>query len=301
MKSERILITGGTGLLGKSLIEKVNSQHKIIATYLGDYIMEDAEQVRYKKLDIRNKRGFRELFHDFKPDAVIHAVSVGSPDFAEKNKEHTWEVDVVGTENIIDNCKELGSKLVYISSNGIYKGDKPPYNEDDKAEPVNYYGLVKLEGEKLVKNSKITHAIVRPILMYGWNNPFERANIITIALQKLKNREIVNAFDDVFCNPVLVDYCAEAIWRIIGGEIYDVFNIGGKDMVSIYQFVNIAAEAFGLDSELVQPVQQGFFKEAVRRPENTSYLTTKMQNLLGLNPLSIKEGLETMKNQKQSN
>jgi len=299
MKNKRILITGGTGLLGKSLIEKSSNRHKIIATFLGDYSMRDTGQVAYLKLDIRNNEGFGKLFNDFKPDVVIHAVSVGSPDFAEKNKEYTWKVDITGTKNMIGLCEKFGTKLVYISSNGIYRGDKPPYAEDDLAEPINYYGLVKLEGEKLVKSSMLTFAIVRPILMYGWHMPFERANIVTIALDKLKNRDTVYAFDDVFCNPLLGDHCAEAIWKIIEDGLYDVFNIGGKDIVNIYQLVSMAADIFNLDTKLVRAVQQGFFEGAARRPKNTSYLTTKMHDILGLDPLPIREGLEIMKSQKR--
>ncbi|MFA5089578.1 MAG: sugar nucleotide-binding protein [Candidatus Omnitrophota bacterium] len=291
----RILITGGTGLLGKTLIEKGDSRYEIMATYLGSYGMKDTARIKYKKLDIRDREGLRGLFGFFKPEAVIHTVSVGSPDFAEKNKEYTREVDVMGTGNILQGCNESGSKLVYISSNGIYAGNKAPYAETDKAEPVNYYGKIKLESEKIVEKSGITHAIVRPILLYGWNHHFERQNIVTIALRKLLRNEIVNVYEDVICNPLLVNCCAEAVWRIIDREIYQVFNIGGQDIVNIYQLVETASEVFGLDSSLVKPVRQGFFKEMVKRPLNTSYLTDKMESVLGVIPLSIREGLEIMR------
>ncbi len=291
----KILITGGTGLLGKSLVETCDNRHAILAAYLGDYEMVDSGCVNYAKLDVRNKDGFMRLFKDFKPETVIHAVSVGSPDYAEKNKEQAQSIDLEGAKNILALCEEFESRFVYISSNGVYDGGHPPYSENDIAEPVNYYGRIKLEGEGIAKGANVPFAIVRPILMYGWNHRFERPNIVTIALEKLKNGEPIYAYEDIFCNPVLAQYCASTIWQMVYNDVYDVFNIGGNDTVSIYQLIKTAAEVFGLDLALVRPVREGFFKELVKRPKDTSYDTSKMQKLLGVEPLPVKRGLEMMK------
>ena len=257
--------------MGKSLIEAANNDYEVVASYFGNYDIADTARVRYSKLDLRDKEGHSKLFSEFRPQVVIHTAGIGSPDYAEKNKEETWSINVVGAQNIIKCCEELNSKLIYISSNGIYDGDNAPYGEDDEAKPVNYYGQIKLEGEINTIKSKVTHAIVRPMLMYGWNNKFERNNIITFALEKLKRGESVNIYENVFCNPISAEFCAEAIWRIIQKNIYDVFNIGGKDTLSLYQFVRTAAEIFGLGAGLVKPVQQDFFRDLVKRPKNTSY------------------------------
>src|SRR3989339_1609757 len=291
----KILITGGTGLLGKALIETVDSNYEIVATYLGNYDVEDTHQVKYTKLDTRDKAGYEYLFREFKPKVVIHTASIGSPDYAEKNKELTWEVNVGGTQNILFICERFNAKFIYISSNGIYDGNKAPYGEEDEAKPINYYGQTKLEGEIITKKAKITHAIVRPILMYGWNHQFERQNIITTSLSKLRKGEKLFAYEDVFSNPLFVKSCAKAIWKIIKEEKYETFNIAGRDRVSIFQFVKEAAKIFELNENLVVPVQQGFFNELVKRPKDTSYNTEKMQKVLQMEPISVSGGLFLMK------
>ena len=292
----KILITGGTGLLGKALIEEVaDSQYEIIATYLGNYAMADTKQVKYKKLDIRDKEGYGSLFGEFKPAIVIHAAGISSPDYAEKHKEETWAINVDGTKNILNNCEKYSAKFIYISSNGIYGGNKAPYSENDKAEPINYYGKIKLEGERVAQKSSAFHAIIRPILMYGWNHPFERLNIATIAISRLQKREKIFAYDDVYSNPLFVQSCAKAIWKVINENKCDTFNIGGKDRISIYELIRKAAETFKLDVNLIIPVQQGFFNEFIKRPKDTSYNTEKMQKILKLTPLSVSEGLLLMK------
>lgn len=291
----RILITGGTGLLGKALVETASSGYEIVVTHLGNCGLKDTARVKYRVLDIRGEKEYAGLYGEFRPDITIHTAGVGSPDYAERHKEEAMEINVGGTRNIIKNCEKFGSRFIYISSNGIYDGKKAPYREDDEARPINYYGQIKLEGEDISRRSAIRSAIVRPILLYGWRHPEGRHNIVTYALSRLEKGEKVFVYDDVSVNPVYAPRCAEAIWKIIGEEKYETFNIAGKDTVSIYALIKSVAEIFGFDPKLVLPVQQGFFNELVRRPKNTSYDTGKMRDLLGIEPLSIKEGLSLMK------
>ncbi|MFA5148600.1 MAG: NAD(P)-dependent oxidoreductase [Candidatus Omnitrophota bacterium] len=291
----RILITGGTGLLGKALIEEGGRSREITATYIGNYDIADPGGVKYRKLDLKDTEGYGRLFRESKPEVVIHTAGLGSPDYVEKNREESWQVNVKGTQDIVDLCEEYGSKFIYISSNGIYDGGHAPYSEGSEALPINYYGVLKLEGEQATRKAAVPYAIVRPILMYGWNHPFERGNIVTIALSKLKKGEEFSAYDDVYSTPLYVKSCAGAIWKIIDTGKYDVFNIGGAERVSVYGLIVKAAEVFGYDTALVKPVKQGHFNEFTKRPVDTSFNTDKMRKALGIEPLSVGEGMRKMK------
>lgn len=292
---KKVLVTGGTGLLGKALVETASENLEIIATYIGDYTPHDLPNVRYKRVDILDSKKHKEMFSAFRPDVVIHAASIGSPDFAEKNKEITWKVNVEGTSNIISLCREFGASFVYISSNGIFDGDNAPYDENSIPQPINYYGMTKLEGEIITRKSGLVHSIVRPILMYGWNHEFERDNIVTLGLSKLRKGENVFAYDDVFVNPLFSGSCARAIWQIINLDRYGVYNIAGADRGSIYDLIKMAAEIFGCDAGLVRPVKQGYFNELVKRPVDTSFNTKKMSAELKCRPLGLREGFLEMK------
>jgi dTDP-4-dehydrorhamnose reductase len=291
----RIFITGGTGLLGKASIENRSDHDEIVATYLGKYTMEDCEGIKYLQLDIRDLERSTRIFRDYKPEIVIHTASIGSPDYAEQHPEETKDVNVIGTQKIMSICEQFGAKFIYISSNGIYDGEKAPYSEESNPEPINYYGEVKLQAETITKYAKIQHAIVRPILMYGWNHPFERSNIVAQTIEKLQKGEAMYVYDDVYANPLFNYSCAIAIWEIIKKEKYDVFNIAGAERVSIYELLEKVAEIFNLDGNLIKPVQQGFFHELVKRPKDTSFNNEKMERELGLKPLSLDKGLRLMK------
>jgi dTDP-4-dehydrorhamnose reductase len=295
MTLNRVLITGGTGLLGKALIDAKDREGDIHATYLGDYNMLERADVKYRKMDIRDTEGFAALFQDFRPEVVVHTASIGSPDFAEKNKALTYEINVRGTAQIAALCLKHNAKMIYISSNGIYDGEEAPYAEDHTPRPINYYGETKLDGEKEAFKADPQAAVVRPILMYGWPNKNERGNIVTLAIEKLSKGEKMAVYEDVFSNALYSVHCAEVIWRIIREGKYETFNIGGGERTSIYGLIVAAAKVFGLDEKLVVPVRQGYFNELVPRPRDTSYDTTKMEKVLGIEPLNLKAGLERMK------
>jgi len=291
----KVLITGGTGLLGKALIETAPAKTDITSTYNGNYKMDNILNIRYMNMNVMDKNSYNNLFSTFKPSIVIHTASIGSPDFAEKNKEITWKINVGGTQSIIDLCKKYESKIIFISSNSIYNGNNAPYGEDDIPDPINYYGITKLEGEKITKKAGIPYSIVRPILMYGWNHPFERPNIITHALKKLEKNEKIDVYSDVYSNALYSVECARAIWKIIEKNKNSSFNIAGSQKASIYKLVLEAAITFGFDKKLVSPVKQGFFNEMVKRPIDTSYKTKKMNDELGIKPINLKKGLYLMK------
>jgi dTDP-4-dehydrorhamnose reductase len=291
----RIFITGGTGLLGKALIESRSDNDEICSTYMGNYPIENYLGVKYLQLDIRDVEGHIRIFRDFEPETVIHTASIGSPDYAEKHRKETKDINVIGTQRILSICERLGTKFIYISSNGIYDGERAPYEEESKAEPINFYGEVKLEAETITQQAKTKKAIVRPMLMYGWNHHFERSNIATQTISKLQKGEVIHAYNDVYANPLFSYSCAMAIWEIIKKEKYDVFNIAGAERVSIYQLLRKVAEIFDLDGNLIKPVQQGFFNELVKRPRDTSFKTEKMEKELDIKPLSLEEGLRLMK------
>ncbi|MCP4179642.1 MAG: SDR family oxidoreductase [bacterium] len=291
----KILLTGGTGLLGKSIIDNKEDRDEIISIYKGNYFMANSTPaVKHVNIDILDKNKILDIILSFKPEYLVHCASIGSPDFAQKYQQDTWTINVEGTSKIVDICNKTDTKLIYISSNGIYRGDNAPYSEYDKAHPVNFYGKTKLEAEEVAKNAN-EYTIVRPILMYGWNNKCERNNIVTLLLEKLNNNEKIFVYNDVFCNPLYSVQCAQAIWKIIKNGHSGEFNIGGGNRVSIYELIKKVAIIFNKDPDLVNPIQQGYFGKLVKRPVDTSFNTTKMENILNIKPLTLEEGLCLMK------
>ncbi|MCL5276217.1 MAG: SDR family oxidoreductase [Deltaproteobacteria bacterium] len=290
----KILITGGKGLLGNSLLKTADYKtHKIVWTYFRNPPQKSAKNAVY--LDLNNQQNIEEVFDNFKPDWVIHTAGNGSVDWCEKNKEEAYRINVEGTENIIFACKKHKSQIVYISSNAVFDGNNPLYKEDDLATPVNFYGHTKIICEHIVKAFIEDFVIVRPILMYGWDSEGERSNPVTWLIHALEERKTVKIVDDIYINPLYAMDCANGIWRIIEIKKTGTYNFAGKDCMSRYEMAIQTAKAFGLDENLIQPVKNAYFKYIAPRPCNTSYNTGKMEKELGIKPRAFAEGLLFMK------
>lgn len=293
-KSKLILITGGTGLMGKGLEETAPASYKILSVHQRDYAVEDS-RVQHLVLDIRNQRKVDALFARRRFDAVIHAAGIASVDYVEKHYGESFESNLLGTLNITAACRRLDIPLIYISTNAVFDGNKPPYREGDPFNPLNKYGHIKVECEKLVRETLEHFTIVRPILMYGWNHPVCRPNPATWIFEKLLRGETVHLVDDVHENPLYNLQCGHALWEIIKRKPGGVFHLAGGEIVNRYEFALSLAKVFGLDKSLLVPVQSSFFPSIAPRPKNTTFDTRRMEKELGIKPLTVEEGLLSMK------
>lgn len=295
MKTERkLLITGGTGLLGKGMEETAPEATEIISLHQREYSV-DSPKAKHVVLDIRDKRKVDRLFEEHRFDAVIHAAGIASVDYVERNYAESVESNIVGTLNITSAARRTGCHLVYISTNAVFDGTEAPYKETDPIRPVNKYGRLKAECERLVSETLELYTIARPILMYGWNYSATRSNPVTWVIEKLKSGEAVNVVNDVYENPLYNIQCAAALWEIAGRKPTGIFHLAGRDTVNRYELALQVADVFGLDGSLVHPVGSDFFPSIAARPKNTSFDTTRMERELGVRPVTVADGLRDMK------
>jgi len=291
----RILITGITGLLGIALQEFVRDNAELFGVYHPLRSLSLPFRAEIRSADVTDMAQMRAAFEWAQPDTVIHAAAIGSVDFAEKHREQTRAVNVGGTEVVTDCCKYFKARLIYISSNAVFDGNTPLYSETDSVSPLNYYGQLKVDAENVVKTSGVPHAIIRPILMYGWPYPNERGNLVTTWVQALRAQKPINAVDNVYSKPLFAKSCAEVIWAAIHQNNQGIYHVAGRDHVSLYEFALTVAKIFVLDQSLIHPVPDSFFPELAPRPRDTSFNTTKVERELGILPLGLEDGLRQMK------
>ncbi|MBI5247342.1 MAG: SDR family oxidoreductase [Elusimicrobia bacterium] len=291
---KKILITGGTGLLGKGMEETAPAGWRILGVHQRDYAVEDAK-AKHIVLDIREKRAVDRLFEKHRFDAVVHAAGIASVDFVEKNYAESLESNLVGTLNVCSAARRAGVHLIYVSTNAVFDGTHPPYKETSLTKPVNKYGQIKVECERLVTETLPDSAIMRPILMYGWNHPVTRPNPATWIHDKLMRGETVELVDDVTENPLYNISCGEALWAMTRKKVRGVFHVAGKDAMNRWKFGLALAKTFGFDARLIKRVDSSRFPGIAKRPANTTLSTARMERELGVAPLSVADGLRAMK------
>ena len=297
MKTD-VLITGATGLLGRYLIASCPEDFQIIASSSTDkknQLVGPPKVVDYLVSDIRDIHNHLE---SISPNIIIHCASIGSVDYAEKEPEETYKVNVEPVRKMVDYCKNTNTKFIFISSNAVYDGDSGPYAEHHAVySPVNKYGQFKREAEIITKELEHNQMIIRPILMYGWNAPGQRKNPLTIQVEDIEKGRQTVVVDDKYCNPLFAGDCASVIWKAIQmnkwGEEYNVAGIEGS--ISRYEFAKMIALVFDAPENSVIPVKSSHFNEIAPRPNNTTFNITKIIKELKYRPNSIYATLETLK------
>jgi dTDP-4-dehydrorhamnose reductase len=292
----KVLITGAVSLLGAGLLKKVPTNYKIFLTYHNN--QSPGSKSRSFPLEICNKQQTFQLVSKLNPQIIVHAASASDVDWCEKNQKAAQAINVEGARNMIDAAKKIKAKIVFISSNAVFDGKNPPYNEDSKVNPINFYGKTKAEGEKIVLASGLSPLVLRLITMYGWQPPGARDNPVTWKIKKLKKRETLTMVTDHFINPLYNIAAAEAIWKAIELAKVGIFHIAGADKVSRYQWALLVAEVFGFNKSLVKPISSNKLKNLTLRPDDTTYQTRKMEIELGIRPVSLLEGLVSMHKEK---
>ena len=175
----KIFVTGVCGQLGHDVMNELFNRgyegigSGINATYTGIADGTPVTSIPYVQLDITNKKAVTKVIREVNPDAVIHCAAWTAVDAAEdeENREKVRLVNVAGTQNIADICRELGIKMMYISTDYVFNGQgTAPWDPDCKNyAPQNVYGQTKLDGELAVSNTVDKFFIVRIAWVFGKN------------------------------------------------------------------------------------------------------------------------------------
>lgn len=259
----RVILTGGSGILGRYLMETAGEAHQLYTD----------------RFDILDKEAITKAFDECKPELVIHCAGEGSVDKAEAFKRDAFNLNVVGTENLLEEALKHKVHFVYISTNAVYDGEHAPYSEISGRHPLNYYGITKVEAEKAVLMYPFKSSIYRLIFLYGWTPRGSRAHFLTRILASLKAGKHVEVAKDIITQPTHAWDSANAVWRLteVQEKPSDVFNIASRKAMSLYAFALDVAGAFGFDPSLVVPVRAMDLKGLAFRPRDTSFDVSKLE------------------------
>lgn len=204
----KVLITGGSGALGKSLQK----------------VFKDAYFPKHKEMDIANPDSVNKALLKYKPDILIHAAALVGIRECEENKKKAWLTNVEGTQNIVNALKRLNNNcyLVYMSTACVFAGENEKYyTEEDIPSPKNYYSVTKLCGEIVSRQYENTYII--------------RTNFVP------KNRwKYPKAFVDRFGTYLFSDNVAKGIYDVCKKRIKGIVHIVGSKRISMYELALLA-------------------------------------------------------------
>ncbi|MGZ7117065.1 MAG: dTDP-4-dehydrorhamnose reductase [Methanobacterium sp.] len=283
--SEVIFVTGGSGLLG-SKFTRDYFNYDIIRTFNAN------PENKCISLNITDEKDTLNKIRSANPDLVIHSAALTNVDYCEDHRREAFEINVKGTQNIVKACEKVGSKLIYVSTDFVFDGEKGMYEERDKTNPLGYYALTKLQGEESVQNSVLDYAITRVSVLYGWHR---RSNFVTWVIDELNAGNEINVVTDQYNSPTLADNVAEAIIKIFEKDKEGVYHTSGSERINRFDFAKNIAEVFNLDKGLINPIKSNKFVQKAKRPKDSSLCVEKAEKDLKMKMFNTLEGLNEMK------
>jgi dTDP-4-dehydrorhamnose reductase len=272
----KILVTGVAGQLGHDVMNELHKRgHEgigsdIASAYAGELDGSPVCTMPYKQLDITNKEAVAQTIGEIKPDGVVHCAAWTAVDAAEDadKQAKVWAVNVTGTENIAQACRQADCKLIYLSTDYVFSGEgDAPWQPDCQAyAPLNYYGETKLAGEKAVSQLLDKYFIVRIAWVFGKNGK----NFIKTMLKVAENHDMVRVVNDQIGTPTYTFDLARLLVDMLESDKYGYYhatNEGGY--ISWYDFTCEIYRQAGLSTKVVPVTTAEYGLSKAKRPFNS--------------------------------
>lgn len=273
--SQKVLITGANGQLGKELVELFTEKGFEVYGFGRD------------KMDITNQIQVQEIISTLKPDIVLHSAAHTKVDLAESEPEQAFLINAYGTRNVAVAAEEVGAKLVYVSTDYVFDGtNNEPYDEFSPTSPLGVYGKSKLAGEQFVRDLHSKFFIVRTSWVYG-----KHGNNFVKTMLKLgeEKKELSVVADQVGCPTYTLDL-AKSILEIVATEKYGIYHISNSGSCSWYEFAKIIFKEAGMNVK-VNPCTTADFPRPAARPAYSVFKHMALQLNNFKTPREWKRGL----------
>lgn len=274
MKARKILVTGAGGMVG-SYVPAVFASHEIILT---DIV------AGFDYLDVHDPQKVMDSIRSHRPDLVLHLAAATDVDRCEQEPDWAYHTNAVGTQNVALACQAHDIPLVYISTAGVFWGDKPePYIEFDTPNPANVYGRSKLAGEQIVSFLLQRYYIVRAGWMIGGREK-DKKFVGKIARLMCEGENPLRIVKDKSGSPTYAKDLLEGIRCLVETEYYGLYHMVNRGYGTRYDIAIVLREALNRPDITILPISSDDFPLPAPRAASEAMRNLKLQ-LLGLDQM----------------
>ena len=282
----KILVLGGSSLIGNFFIHN-STDHEIITTFNKNKI--NTPNMISKKINLPDDWDkLQKLILEKKPDVILNTMGFSNSDFCETNLEKVYALHVQVTEKITTLCSKINSKIIFLSTDYVFDGQKGNYVETDETNPINYYGHTKNLAEKITLKNK-NNLVLRTAMIYG-SSP--KVRFLRYVIENLSNNQEINTYDDIFNSATNLSELTNGISKAIEFNANGIYHMVGSNCVSRFDFATAVAKVFNFNEELIKPVSINSAKLKAERPVNACLNNSKAEKAFDIKFSSINEGIK---------
>jgi dTDP-4-dehydrorhamnose reductase len=290
MGSERVLLVGGSGMLGSNIVVS-NSAFELYPTYLRNRIAHP----KALRLDISDRDSVLKRVKAIQPEVIVHAAGMTKPTACEKEPALAHRVNVEGTAYLVEAARGVGARLIFLSSDLVFDGSAERYDEGSPTSPLSVYGSNKVEGEELVRTGSDDFVIVRTTVMYGWSSRYTES-MGEWVLRGLQEGQELTMYQDQYRQFILINDLVAAIFELIEKESpsNETILVAGPELISRYEFAQRLAQTFGLPEANIRSISFDSVPQAAFTSKRLRLDTNKASRILKTPMRGIDDGLRAM-------
>ena len=273
----RLLVTGGTGLLGVNWAAALRGDCDVwLGTHRRQLRLRGVQSVA---LPLDSAPALARVLDELRPGIVVHAAGLSNVDDCERSPAEAKRINADLAAAVATAAAERGLKLVHISTDHLFAGDRPLRGEADAPAPVNAYARSKLEGERLVAE-RCPQALIVRTNFFGWGHAL-RKSISDWVLEGLRGGRKLRMFSDVHFTPILATRLARTVHALLAAGASGIVNVCGDERVSKHEFALRLAAAFGLPAAGIEESRDAAAGLAAPRPADLSLSNARARGILG--------------------
>lgn len=267
----RCLVTGASGFLGGAVVRRLSDAGWEV---VGSAYRHGALGLRVA--DLREPEAVMRLVSEVRPDVVVHCAAGRDPDACERDPAEARRLNVKPVE-FLDRALAPDASLLFVSSDYVFAGTRPPYREDDERDPVNVYGQTKKEAEDVVM-ARAGSAVLRIPVLVGAGPSLEESGFIGKMHRMIRARRRVEVENTIVRFPTWIEDVADAIRFILERRASGIFHYSSGRGRTRYGWTEEMAELLGCPADHVVPVDSDPAQVA-RRPRDAHLDTARLRGM----------------------
>ena len=292
MEIKKILVTGSAGLIGTQIVKDLLDNN--IQVY-SCYNKTKPELGIITHLDLTKKDDIVNTMNRIKPDVVIHLGAMTDVELCETETELAKKINTDATEILALESEKYNTFFVYMSTDYVFDGKVGMKKENDKTNPINFYGKSKLDGERVFKKITTPNVIVRTSTPFGIHS--KKISFPIWVKKNLELKKEISVVVNQYTSPSYVPNISKMIIEIMERKITGIIHLAGATKISRYDFAVQISKIINVNKQFLKLTKMDQMDWKAQRPADSSLSVSKANKILKNKPEKIEDSLKLLFNQ----